>query len=571
MAEVFTGDPQKIQQLQNQIRLEQESGQWYRHQQQPDHQHPPSSPSFPPPPSFQELESSQSATSPVPMSILNSHTSPTMQSSSSFNYARPKQFIAAQNISPASGYVTPSSGSSTSSLPSPMSPTASQKQFGRVPVPPFSQQFAPEGEYAWSPSSPSPPPPPPPVFSPTATYPVCDSFPLPPPPPPPLPSLSSPSHSLSPTPRFPNSSQSPAAFLSSMLPSQPPPVSVNALGLPKGVTPPGFPKKTGRTARIASDEEIQGSKDAVIQDLERKLRFKEDLLNNGQPRLTYEEKMARRLLGADSAATVFNIQEPEEDPAMQEYKVSSFEQRLISEIEYRLERSPVEESDDEVQHGDEPVDNSMSPYFEIKLKHYKIFEGMPVTFTCKVAGNPKPKIYWFKDGKQISKRSDHYRIQREPDGTCSLHTAASTLDDDGNYTIMAANPQVNEGQSKLHGQADGSSCKSKRPQSLVTFRSASHKKVSGLPTPDLSWQLNGRPIRPDSNHKMLVRENGVHSLIIEPVTARDAGIYTCIASNRAGENSFSLELTVAGNVFMLSLQTEPCQDSVKKGNRDDVK
>lgn len=45
----------------------------------------------------------------------------------------------------------------------------------------------------------------------------------------------------------------------------------------------GFPKKSSRTARIASDEEIQGTKDAVIQDLERKLRFKEDLLNNGQP------------------------------------------------------------------------------------------------------------------------------------------------------------------------------------------------------------------------------------------------------------------------------------------------
>ncbi|NXV33588.1 PALLD protein, partial [Rissa tridactyla] len=570
-------DPIKIQQLQNQIRLEQESGQWYRHQQQPDHhQHPPSSPSFPPPPSFQELESSQSVTSPVPMSILNSHTSPTMQSSSSFNYARPKQFIAAQNISPASGYVTPSSGSSTSSLPSPMSPTASQKQFGRVPVPPFPQQFAPEGEYAWSPSSPSPPPPPPPVFSPTTTYP------------------------------------SPAAFLSSMLPSQPPPVSVNALGLPKGVTPPGFPKKTGRTARIASDEEIQGSKDAVIQDLERKLRFKEDLLNNGQPRLTYEEKMARRLLGADSAATVFNIQEPEEEPSIQEYKVSSFEQRLISEIEYRLERSPVEESDDEVQHGDEPIDNSMSPYFEIKLKHYKIFEGMPVTFTCKVAGNPKPKIYWFKDGKQISKRSDHYRIQREPDGTCSLHTAASTLDDDGNYTIMAANPQgrisctgrlmvqavnqrgrspwspsgqphIRRPRSRSRDSGDenepiqerffrphflqapgdltvqeGKLCRMDCKASIT--QTSANSKNNGLPTPDLSWQLNGRPIRPDSSHKMLVRENGVHSLIIEPVTARDAGIYTCVASNRAGENTFSLELIVAAKevhkapVFIEKLQ-----------------
>ncbi|XP_074397323.1 palladin isoform X11 [Zonotrichia albicollis] len=328
--------------------------------------------------------------------------------------------------------------------------------------------------------------------------------------------------------------------------------------------------------------------------------------------------MARRLLGADSAATVFNIQEPEEDPAIQEarsvgasvvspmdiqkeYKVSSFEQRLISEIEYRLERSPVEESDDEVQHGDEPIDNSMSPYFEIKLKHYKIFEGMPVTFTCKVAGNPKPKIYWFKDGKQISKRSDHYQIQREPDGTCSLHTAASTLDDDGNYTIMAANPQGRVScTGRLMVQAVNQRGRSpwspsgqphiRRPRSRSRDSGDENEpiqerffrphflqapgdltvqegklcrmdcKVSGLPTPDLSWQLNGRPIRPDSNHKMLVRENGVHSLIIEPVTARDAGIYTCIASNRAGENSFSLELTVAAKevqkapVFIEKLQ-----------------
>lgn len=34
--------------------------------------------------------------------------------------------------------------------------------------------------------------------------------------------------------------------------------------------------------------------------------------------------MARRLLGADSAATVFNIQEPEEDPAIQVHKTLQF-------------------------------------------------------------------------------------------------------------------------------------------------------------------------------------------------------------------------------------------------------
>ncbi|XP_058576913.1 palladin isoform X1 [Neofelis nebulosa] len=612
-------DPLKIQQLQNQVRLEQEASARHPPPAGAPRSAPPSPP-FPPPPAFPELAACASPASPEPMSTLASRSAPAMQSSGSFNYARPKQFIAAQNLGPASGHGTPASSPSSSSLPSPMSPTL--KQFGRAPAPPFAQPFGgAEAEAPWCPSSPSPPPPPPPVFSPTTAFPVPDVFPLPPPPPP-LPSPGPASMCASPAARF-GHSQTPAAFLSALLPSQPPPVAVNALGLPKGVTPAGFPKKVNRTARIASDEEIQGTKDAVIQDLERKLRFKEDLLNNGQPRLTYEERMARRLLGADSA-TVFNIQEPEEETANQEigsphasvgspldgqkeYKVSSCEQRLISEIEYRLERSPVDESGDDVQYGDAPVENGVAPFFEMKLKHYKIFEGMPVTFTCRVTGNPKPKIYWFKDGKQISPKNDHYTIQRDLDGTCSLHTTASTLDDDGNYTIMAANPQgrisctgrlmvqavnqrgrsprspsghphVRRPRSRSRDSGDENEPIQERffrphflqaPGDLTVQEGKLCRmdcKVSGLPTPDLSWQLDGKPIRPDSAHKMLVRENGVHSLIIEPVTSRDAGIYTCIATNRAGQNSFSLELVVAAKeahkppVFLEKLQNTGVAD-----------
>uniref|UniRef100_A0A671LMF7 Palladin n=1 Tax=Sinocyclocheilus anshuiensis TaxID=1608454 RepID=A0A671LMF7_9TELE len=356
---------------------------------------------------------------------------------------------------------------------------------------------------------------------------------------------------------------------------------------------PALPRKTTpRTPRIISDSEIQGSKDAVIQDLERKLRFKEERLSNGQQRLTYEEKMARRLLGADNAATVFNTQQVEEEPVTQEYKVSSFEQRLISEIEFRLERSPVEESDDDVQH-DEDTPGEVAPFFDQKLKHYKVFEGMPVTFSCQVIGNPKPKVYWFKDGKQISKRSEHYRISRDPDGTCSLHTAAASLDDDGNYTIMAGNPagrvsctgrmmvqavnqrgrsqrstpgHIRRPRSRSRDSGDENENIQERhfrphflqaPGDLIVQEGKLCRmdcKVSGLPTPDLIWQLNGQTIRPDPSHKMLVRENGVHSLVIEPVTSRDAGVYTCIASNRAGQNSFNLELIVAAK----EMHKAPC-------------
>uniref|UniRef100_A0AAY4DNS0 Palladin n=1 Tax=Denticeps clupeoides TaxID=299321 RepID=A0AAY4DNS0_9TELE len=383
-------------------------------------------------------------------------------------------------------------------------------------------------------------------------------------------------------------------------PLPPPPSPAKQGPLPIKPKPKlGFSRKSGRTPRIASDSEIQGSKDAVIQDLERKLRFKDERLSNGQQRLTYEEKMARRLLGADNAATVFNVQEQQEENVTQEYKVSSFEQRLISEIEFRLERSPVEESDDDVQHDEDGPGEGVTPFFDHKLKHYKVFEGMPVTFTCKVIGDPQPKIYWFKDGKQISKRSEHYRIGRESDGTCTLHTASASLDDDGNYTIMAGNPagrvsctgrmmiqavnqrgrsqrampgHIRRPRSRSRDSGDENENIQERhfrphflqaPGDLIVQEGKLCRmdcKVSGLPTPDLIWQLNGQTIRPDSAHKMLVRENGVHSLVIEPVTNRDAGIYTCIASNRAGQNSFNLELIVAAKemhkapVFIEKLQ-----------------
>ncbi|KAL6107579.1 palld [Pungitius sinensis] len=563
--------------LQDQVLLErQEVADWQDQDQRskevppPPQQAPPPappSPPLPPPPSFQELESSAA-----------------MQAST-FNYARPKQFIAAQGPARA-GYVTQSSGSSGSGLSSPLSPPTSHKPFGRVTVPPFAKAGSVE-----SPTSPSFPPPPPPFLSSgnlsSPSGPAQDFPPPPPPPPPPAPMSPAPSDVSSPFSSVPPSPAS--SFLSSMLPSAPsspgsPPV--NALGLPRGNgTIKAFPRKSSvtRTPRAASDSDIQGSKDAVIQDLERKLRFKEERMSNGQQKLTYEEKMARRLLGADNAATVLNTQEPEEEPITQEYKVSSFEQRLISEIEFRLERSPVEESDDDVTH-DDSEGRGTPPSFDQKLKHYKVFEGMSVTFSCKVHGDPKPKVYWFKDGKQISKRSEHYRISREADGTCSLHTAAASLDDDGNYTVMAGNP---EGRVSCTGrmmvQAVNQRGRSPRsaPGHMRRPRSRSRDsgdendniqerhfrphflqapgdlivqegrlcrmdcKVSGLPTPDLIWQLNGQTIRPDSAHKMLVRENGVHSLVIEPVSSRDAGIYTCIASNRAGQNSFNLELIVA--------------------------
>uniref|UniRef100_A0A8C6WG72 Ig-like domain-containing protein n=1 Tax=Neogobius melanostomus TaxID=47308 RepID=A0A8C6WG72_9GOBI len=266
-----------------------------------------------------------------------------------------------------------------------------------------------------------------------------------------------------------------------------------------------------------------------------------------------------------------------------EYKISNFEQRLLSEIEFRLERTPVEESDDEVQHEDVPTGKCIAPIFNKKLKNFRAMEGVPVTFSCKIVGVPVPKVYWFKDGKQILRKNTHYRKIREGDGTCALHIEAVTSNDDGNFTIMAANPQgriscsghliiqtgptrnrqtpiaaqslplcrvrarIQEVESEQTQERFFQPCFLQAPGDMMAHEGKLCRmdcKVSGLPNPELMWLVNTRPIYPDLYHRMLVRENGVHSLVIEPVTQKDAGTYTCIASNKAGQSSFSLELSV---------------------------
>ncbi|XP_048864175.1 myopalladin isoform X2 [Brienomyrus brachyistius] len=476
-----------------------------------------------------------------------------------FSYTRPKEFIAAQTQPPFQSLSTPESPvpmlnalaaqiqlnlAVDSGLP-PLSPTSNQHAM-------FPRQFP--TRVLQSPSSPptflSSPVLKPPAPAIRAQSPPQVSSPIYKPPAPAIraqspPQVSSPTSSCS----SPSPIQDPVAFLSSVLPSLPTSPPTNEMGLPKSapvLSPQGLLRRLSRPPHSVSDDDIRDGKETVLNDLERKLRLREQHGRSGQ----------------------------------QEYKVSNFEQRLMSEIEFRLERTPVEESDDEVHHDEIPTGKCIAPIFDKKLKNFRAMEGVPLAFTCKVVGIPIPKVYWFKDGKQILKKNEHYKRVREGDGTCSLQIEAVTSDDDGNYTVMAANPQgrsscsghliVQTGPVRrrltpmIHTQRVNSRSQEAEEGEPIQERffqphflqvpgdMVAHEgklcrldcKVSGLPNPELMWLRNGRPMVPDLRHRMLVRENGVHSLLIDPLTKGDAGTFTCIATNKAGQNSFSLELTV---------------------------
>uniref|UniRef100_A0A8C9P3M2 Myotilin n=1 Tax=Spermophilus dauricus TaxID=99837 RepID=A0A8C9P3M2_SPEDA len=253
--------------------------------------------------------------------------------------------------------------------------------------------------------------------------------------------------------------QSPASFLSSILPSQPDystsktPSTVesnyqqSSVGQPVNAKPSqtANAKPTPRTP----DHEIQGSKEALIQDLERKLKCKDTLLHNGNQRLTYEEKMARRLLGPQNAAAVFQAQNS----------------------------------------------SGLSNFMTKLYLHDNIYALLLLKCFCRSRSSSRGDV---NDQDAIQEKFYPPRFIQVPE-----------------------NMSIEEGRF----------CR-------MDF------KVSGLPAPDVSWYLNGRPVQSDELHKMIVSEKGFHSLIFEVVRASDAGAYACVARNRAGEATFTVQLDV---------------------------
>jgi len=70
-------------------------------------------------------------------------------------------------------------------------------------------------------------------------------------------------------------------------------------------------------------------------------------------------------------------------------------------------------------------------------------------------------------------------------------------------------------------------------------------KVTGLPIPQITFTRNGYPVRPDRDHKLVVRENNVHSLLVERAHPKiDAGEYIVQAQNKAGIQQTLVRVTV---------------------------
>ncbi|XP_036354448.1 hemicentin-1-like isoform X2 [Octopus sinensis] len=167
--------------------------------------------------------------------------------------------------------------------------------------------------------------------------------------------------------------------------------------------------------------------------------------------------------------------------------------------------------------------------------------GERVELRCEVIGAPLPEVEWRKDG-QLKSTYDKTHMAISPNNTLKIHSVR--LEDAGTYTCTAENPA---GRASKRFILDIFT-PPKLPKNLPESNEAIFGSpillpcpASGKPKPAITWFKNGAKIDP--------REAGVDILddgSLEFVSAetKHNGVYKCIASNTAGDDSYHTSIRV---------------------------
>ncbi|TSL47575.1 Hemicentin-1 [Bagarius yarrelli] len=169
----------------------------------------------------------------------------------------------------------------------------------------------------------------------------------------------------------------------------------------------------------------------------------------------------------------------------------------------------------------------------------------PVTFACDATGIPHPSLTWIKNGRVIenSESLDTHILS----GGGKLQIARSQLSHSGTYTCLATNVEGKAQKSyQLTIQVPPSITGSEMPSETSVLLNDSIQlvcRVKGTPTPTIQWLKDGKELSRTGLSNLRISPDG-STLTVTATQTTDGGKYTCVATNKAGEEDRIFNLNV---------------------------
>ena len=210
----------------------------------------------------------------------------------------------------------------------------------------------------------------------------------------------------------------------------------------------------------------------------------------------------------------------------------------------------------------------VAPKFVDNLREVVVKPEQTATFSCKVSGQPKPVVKWYRNGREISGCSK-YQMREGKGNHYSLLIANANTNDECSYTVRA----INQGGSISHTaelivqlaakvnlpkymQTEATECKVHEVLSVkVPFE--------GKPQPDVTWTKAGRLVNPDSHHQFITTTS-FSTLTITNAGRNDSGFYNVTVQNRFGSDQATVEILVG------DVPSKPENLTVSNVTRDSV-
>lgn len=188
------------------------------------------------------------------------------------------------------------------------------------------------------------------------------------------------------------------------------------------------------------------------------------------------------------------------------------------------------------------------PTFLVKPKDHRIGMNGIATFECVTTGNPKPAVFWTKEGSQVlmfpGNPYGRFAVTNEGE----LRISGVRREDDGYYVCSALNvagSSISKAYLEVTTVAD-------QPPPIIRLGPANQTlpmksvamlpcQASGTPSPAVRWSINGQPLQ-TNNPRLTLLDSG--TLQIDDLQPSDSGLFTCTASSESGETSWSASLSV---------------------------